>query len=224
MDPQFAAFLRLAEQAQATMAPGQIAALDRMSTRQLARTLDLPEPARLPELNMLLTRPVGGPYTPPPPGPPRPPLIVNLPPPPHIPDKIEQAFDSSDIRSLGGAQAADVVVALDKPPAAAKVAAPLDVFDRIDQVTGGAAREIDVIANQALGGRQETISANVGRRDTPLKTLVADGLDMIAPGHTSAARANQLNTEFRAALCNQPKLRALSKQQECDMKFAALCG
>ena len=66
-----------------------------------------------------------------------------------------------------------------------------DVFEEIDALTGGAARDVDVWLNERLGGNPgETISARVGRRDTPIGTVVADALDFVAPGHTTRAVIN----------------------------------
>ena len=61
-------------------------------------------------------------------------------------------------------------------------AAGFDVFDTIDDATGGLARDVDVFVNEALGGEPgQTISAR------SYGTAVGDVLDFVAPGHTGSA-------------------------------------
>ena len=61
-------------------------------------------------------------------------------------------------------------------------AAGFDVFDAIDDATGGVARGVDVFVNEELGGQPgQTISAR------SYGTAVGDVLDYVAPGHTGSA-------------------------------------
>jgi len=61
-------------------------------------------------------------------------------------------------------------------------AAGFDVFDAIDDATGGVARDVDVFVNEELGGQPgQTISAR------SYGTAVGDVLDYVAPGHTGSA-------------------------------------
>jgi hypothetical protein len=91
-----------------------------------------------------------------------------------------------------------------------------DVFDEIDTATGGAARELDVLVNEQLGGQSgETISARVGRREGPVSSTIADALDVIAPGHTSAAALARAN-EFWP--CITPDTRRQAADAFCRRK------
>jgi hypothetical protein len=59
------------------------------------------------------------------------------------------------------------------------------IADAFINVLVGADKRLNII----LGGEDETISARVGRRRSRLGTIIADGLDVIDPGHTFRAVA-----------------------------------
>ena len=85
--------------------------------------------------------------------------------------------------------------------------AGFDVFDTIDDIGLGVPRKLDVAVNEAFGGQPgQTISARVGRREGPLQSMIADGLDFVAPGHTARA----LDAEYATRGINPcaPKLSA----------------
>jgi hypothetical protein len=85
--------------------------------------------------------------------------------------------------------------------------AGFDVFDTIDDIGLGVPRKLDVAVNEALGGQPgQTISARVGRREGPFQSMIADGLDFVAPGHTARA----LDAEYATRGLNPcaPKLSA----------------
>jgi hypothetical protein len=85
--------------------------------------------------------------------------------------------------------------------------AGFDVFDTIDDIGLGLPRKLDVAVNEALGGQPgQTISARVAPREGPLQSMIADGLDFVAPGHTARA----LDAEYATRGVNPcaPKLSA----------------
>ena len=85
--------------------------------------------------------------------------------------------------------------------------AGFDVFDTIDDIGLGLPRKLDVAVNEALGGQPgQTISARVAPREGPLQSMIADGLDFVAPGHTARA----LDAEYATRGLNPcaPKLSA----------------
>jgi len=85
--------------------------------------------------------------------------------------------------------------------------AGFDVFDTIDDIGLGVPRKLDVAVNEAFGGQPgQTISARVAPREGPLQSIIADGLDFVAPGHTARA----LDAEYATRGLNPcaPKLSA----------------
>ena len=85
--------------------------------------------------------------------------------------------------------------------------AGFDVFDTIDDIGLGVPRKLDVAVNEAFGGQPgQTISARVAPREGPLQSMIADGLDFVAPGHTARA----LDAEYATRGLNPcaPKLSA----------------
>ena len=90
--------------------------------------------------------------------------------------------------------------------------AGFDVFDTIDNIGLGVPRKVDVAVNEAFGGQPgQTISARVAPREGPLQSIIADGLDFVAPGHTARA----LDAEYATRGLNPcaPKLSAREVSQ-----------